>query len=160
VLRQLFFVVLCTLAAPAFAEVFSGRVVSIADGDTLTVLRGRKQVKIRLAEIDAPERKQPFGTRARAALAELCFGRTAEVTALSKDRYGRTLARVECDGRDAGGLQVRDGMAWVYRQYAARESILFAVEMDAKLARRGLWADPAPVPPWEWRKQKRKPVAG
>jgi len=136
-------------------EIFVALVIAISDGDTLTVLHGEQQVKIRLAEIDAPERKQPFGTRSRQALADLCFKVKATVRPLQKDRYGRTVARVECKGQDAGVAQVAEGMAWVYRAYAPAGSMLYAVEMDAKLGKKGLWADPAPVAPWEWRRNKR-----
>ena len=135
-------------------EAFVALVIAISDGDTLTVLHDQQQVKIRLAEIDAPERRQPFGTRSRQALAELCFKVQATIRPAAKDRYGRTVAKVECQGQDAGAAQVREGMAWVYRAYAPKGSPLIAIEAEAQGARRGLWADPAPVPPWDWRKQK------
>lgn len=147
---------LFAISVAASAQTFTGQVVSIADGDTLTVLvDGNRQVKVRLAEIDAPEKKQPFGTRSRQALGDLCFRKPAEIKTQTIDRYGRAVARVKCAGRDANAEQVRAGMAWVYDQFVTDRS-LYAVQAEAKAARRGLWADAAPVAPWEWRKSKRK----
>ena len=136
------------------AHAFTGKVVSVADGDTITVLRDRTQVKVRLLEIDAPEKAQAFGTKSKESLSEMCFGKTAELTDKGKDRYGRTLARITCDGVDANAEQVRRGMAWVYDRYIT-DKTLYAVQEEAKAERRGLWQDDKPVPPWEWRKTKR-----
>ena len=137
-------------ASPATADV-RGKVVSIQDGDTLTVLVDRRQVRVRLSDIDAPELKQPFGTRARQSLSEMCFGKVATLAMRGRDRYQRSLAQVTCDGRDANAEQVRRGYAWTFVRYAPRDSPLFTLEREAKAAHRGLWADPAPVAPWEWR---------
>lgn len=129
-------------------------VVSISDGDTLTVVHDQQQVKIRLAEIDAPEKAQSFGSRAKQSLSDMCFGKTAEVSAQTRDRYGRTVARVRCDGIDANAEQVRRGMAWVYTKYS-HDPVFPPLEQEARAAHRGLWADPSPVPPWEWRHRSR-----
>ena len=127
-------------------------VVGIADGDTLTVLTASKQQhKIRLAEIDAPERSQPFGTKSKQSLSDLCFGKEAEVRPRAMDRYKRIVARVTCAGIDANAEQVNRGMAWVYRLYATDHD-LYVLEHEAKVGRRGLWSDSAPTPPWAWRK--------
>lgn len=125
--------------------------VAIQDGDTLTVLVAEQQIKIRLASIDAPELGQAFGTRSRESLAELCHQQQATVTPAGRDRYGRTIGEVACNGLPAGPEQVRRGMAWVYPRYAPKGSPLFQIEMEARAARRGLWADPDPTPPWEYR---------
>ncbi|MCG3770144.1 MAG: Thermonuclease [Nitrosomonadaceae bacterium] len=148
------FIVVAGLMLALNAHAFTGKVVSVADGDTITVLRDRTQVKVRLLEIDAPEKAQAFGTKSKESLSEMCFGKTAELTDKGKDRYGRTLARVTCDGVDANAEQVRLGMAWVYDRYVTDKS-LYAVQEEAKVGRRGLWHDDKPVPPWEWRKTKR-----
>lgn len=140
---------LLLLASPAWACT----VVGIQDGDTLTALCEQKQIRVRLAEIDAPERKQPFGTRSRQSLADMCFQRRAKLNTVDVDRYGRTVARVYCDGMDANTEQVRRGMAWVYVRYS-KDAALPAIEADARQRKRGLWADPSPVPPWEWRRSK------
>jgi endonuclease YncB( thermonuclease family) len=135
----------------ASGETISGRVIGIADGDTLTILdAGKRQHKIRLAEIDAPERKQPFGTRSRQSLAALCFEKAAFVNDQGKDRYGRTIGRVNCAGVDANAEQVRQGMAWVFDRYVT-DRALYSLQREAKAARRGLWISDTPIPPWQWR---------
>jgi endonuclease YncB( thermonuclease family) len=143
---------LLAVAPLAGASEVVGRVVSIQDGDTLTILVSRKQIRVRLTEIDAPERRQPFGTRSRQSLSEICGGRQAQVDDRGKDRYGRTLGQVTCAGVDANTEQVRRGMAWVFERYAPKDSSLYAVEAEARAAKRGLWQDARRVPPWEWRK--------
>lgn len=129
---------------------FSGKVVAVADGDTLTVLVERQQIKVRLVEIDAPEKGQAFGNRSKQSLSDLCFDKTAKLDDKGKDHYGRTLARVYCDGVDANTEQIRRGMAWVYDRYVIDRS-LYGLQDDARAARLGLWVDPKPMPPWEWR---------
>jgi endonuclease YncB( thermonuclease family) len=129
-------------------------VVSIADGDTLTILVDRTQIKIRLTEIDAPERKQPFGTRSRQSLADLCANKDERVVEQGKDRYKRTLGRVFCEGVDTSAEQIRRGMAWVFDRYVIDRS-LYAVQDEARAAKRGLWADPNPVPLWEVRPKRK-----
>lgn len=130
-------------------------VVAISDGDTLKVRCGEpgqyEQVTVRLAEIDAPERSQAFGQRSKASLSELCFGQWASVAALTRDRYGRTVARVQCQGVDSSAEQVRTGMAWAFRRYLTDPEIA-RLEHAARAARAGLWRDIDPVAPWEWRK--------
>lgn len=140
---------------PAIAADFAGRVVSVHDGDTLTALVGRTEFKIRLAEIDAPELRQPFGQRSRDSLAELCFQKQAHLVPVDRDRYGRTVARVECHGVDANREQVRRGMAWVYIRYSSPSSPLHSVQSEAQSARSGLWSEPGAVPPWDWRKESK-----
>jgi endonuclease YncB( thermonuclease family) len=131
-------------------------VVGIADGDTLTVLcNNNEQVKIRLAEIDAPEKKQPFGNRSKQSLAGMCFQKQAEIKPQTKDRYGRTVARVICDGADANVEQVKRGMAWVYDKYV-RDRSLYAIQDKARASKVGLWADDKPVKPWKYRRANKK----
>lgn len=133
------------------ALVFVALVIGISDGDTLTVVHDQQQVKIRLAEIDAPEKAQPFGARSRQSLADLCFQAKAEIKPEKRDRYGRTVARVTCNGKDASTAQIAAGMAWVYTKYST-DPTLPTLEAEARTAQRGLWADPSPVPPWDWRR--------
>jgi endonuclease YncB( thermonuclease family) len=123
-----------------------GLVVSVHDGDTLTVLVEKQQLKVRLAEIDAPELRQPFGNRSKQSLTELCFQESAKVELIARDRYGRSVGKVQCAGKDAGGHQVSAGMAWVYDRYSKPSSPLYPLQAEAKAAARGLWPDPAPVP--------------
>lgn len=129
-------------------------VVGVTDGDTLTALSDqREQIKVRIAEIDAPERRQPFGAASKRSLSDLCFKVRAEIRPTTRDRYGRTVARVTCRGEDASAHQVRSGMAWVFERYASDQS-LFRLQDDAKAEGRGLWSERTPVPPWEWRKAR------
>jgi endonuclease YncB( thermonuclease family) len=130
-------------------------VVSVHDGDTLTVLVERREVKVRLTDIDAPELGQPFGTRSRQSLSDLCFGKLASINVRGKDRYKRTLAQVTCDGADANAEQVRRGYAWTFTRYAHPDSPLHSLEIEARAAHRGLWSDRAPVAPWDWRSNGR-----
>ena len=140
------------LVAAAQAGELRGRVVGVIDGDTMDVLDARRQqYRIRLAEIDAPEKGQPFGQQSKQSLSDLCFGRDAVIEGKSRDRYGRVIGRVGCSGIDANAEQVRRGMAWVFDRYAADRS-LYALQDEAREARRGLWRDSAPVPPWEYRR--------
>ena len=127
-------------------------VYGVTDGDTLKVRCGEgEQVTIRLGGIDAPEKKMPFGQASKQALSDLCFLQQATITPKTRDRYGRTVADVECRGKDAGAEMVRAGMAWVYVKYAKGYEALYPLQEGAKTTRVGLWADPEPQAPWEWR---------
>ncbi|MGE5525941.1 MAG: thermonuclease family protein [Rhodospirillaceae bacterium] len=130
---------------------FSGVVVGVHDGDTLTVLVEQTPVKVRLAEIDAPELRQPFGTRSRQSLAALCFKTQASVRQIGRDQYGRAIGYVLCNGTDANAEQVRRGMAWVYDKYSRPDSPLYRLQEGASDAQLGLWADGHRVAPWVWR---------
>lgn len=137
-------------------EPFQARVVSITDGDTLTVVRDRRQVRIRLYGIDCPEPGQPFHTRATQRTAELAHGKTVTIKAESLDRYGRLVAWIVLpDKRTLNEILVAEGLAWHFRRYAPRERRLIQLEEEARDARRGLWRDSEPVPPWEWRRHSR-----
>lgn len=130
-------------------------IVAITDGDTLKARCGApgeyEQITIRVSAIDAPEKRQPFGQRSRESLSALCFHEQAQITQHGHDRYGRTAADVECRGKDAGQEQVKGGMAWVFDRYAKGYAYLYPMQDEARAASRGLWSDPAPIPPWEWR---------
>ncbi len=145
------------------APPITGRVVGVADGDTITVLDADKvQHKIRLSGIDAPEKKQPFGNRSKESLSDLAFDKTVDVETSKRDRYGRQIGKVLVNGRDVNLVQVERGMAWFYRQYQRDQSpndrrLYEAAEDAARADKRGLWRDDAPVPPWEFRRNKTKP---
>lgn len=139
----------------------TGRIVSIADGDTVTLLDAdKRQHKIRLSGIDAPERKQAFGTRSRQHLGELVFGKQVTADCSKTDRYKRAICKLEVNGLDANLAQIEAGMAWHYKAYEREQNLLdrwryAKAEDSARDLRRGLWADRAPLAPWDFRKAKR-----
>lgn len=147
------------LSFPAWADI-TGNVVGVADGDTITVLDAdRVQHKIRLTGIDAPEKKQPFGNRSKQSLGDMVFNKTVTVETDKRDRYGRELGKVLVGGKDVNLEQVRVGLAWHYKAYERTQSTTdrqaYAdAENEAKAAKRGLWVDADPIPPWEWRHPK------
>jgi endonuclease YncB( thermonuclease family) len=149
---------------PVCAEistVFRGQVVGIADGDTITILdSAKRQHKIRLSGIDAPESHQPFGQRSKANLSALVFNREVVAECGKTDKYNRQICKVLVGDADANLEQVKAGMAWWYRHYSNEQSprdreVYEAEELNAKIRRLGLWVDKAPVPPWEWRHRGR-----
>ena len=146
---SLLLVMICT---HAWSE--SGTVVGITDGDTLTLLVDRTQHKIRLAEIDTPERGQPWGSRAQQALADKVFQRTVTIEVVDTDRYGRTVAKIWLDDRDINREMVREGHAWAYCDYLQDASLLDD-EAHAREQQLGLWGLPDPVAPWSWRRGDR-----
>ncbi|EEZ3767578.1 thermonuclease family protein [Escherichia coli] len=131
-----------------------GKVIRVLDGDTIEVLQDKqdkKPVRIRLANIDAPEKKQAFGRWSANQLKALLAAQPVTVTYTQRDRYGRIIGRVfTTNGTDASRFMVKSGAAWVYERYNADES-LPALQREAQEQKRGLWADSNPVPPWEWR---------
>lgn len=146
-----FLLLLSLLCPQAAAETLEGRVLSVHDGDTLTLLTFRGEtLKIRLAQIDAPEIDQPYGQQSRQSLADMVNHRSVRVEVETQDKYGRTVGTVYADGRDTSREQIRRGMAWAYRQYLHDASLL-QVEYTARLGRIGLWADPQPTQPWAHR---------
>jgi endonuclease YncB( thermonuclease family) len=142
------------------ASVLFCLVVAIADGDTLTARCGEpgayEQVKVRIAGIDAPEKAQPFGQRSKEALSDQCFGEAATIKPTTRDRYWRTVAKVQCKGKDVSATQVEAGMAWVFDRYSEGHESLYPLQEAAKGGKVGLWIDPSPVAPWTWRASKRQ----
>ncbi|CAG0902205.1 unnamed protein product [Darwinula stevensoni] len=117
---------------------YPAKVIGIMDGDIIKVLTNKhEQVKIRIAAIDAPEKAQPFGNRSKQAMSDLCFGVTAEISPVTLDRYGRTVADVTCQGKDTGKEMVRMGMAWVYDKYAKGHADLYPLQDAAKRVKLG-----------------------
>jgi endonuclease YncB( thermonuclease family) len=133
-------------------HVARGEVTGISDGDTLFLQVEGAQLRVRLAKIDAPEKKQAFGRRSEQSLRELVWKRVVTAKWHQVDRYGRPIAEVFIDQFDVNAEQVRRGMAWVYRAYS-RDPDLIRLELEARAERRGLWSEPNPVAPWVWRKQ-------
>ncbi len=158
-LKQLGFLVSIVITAHACnletAETV-GRVVKVADGDSLTVQTStNERIKVRLREIDAPERGQAFGSKSRAALSEICAGKMVRLKDDTKDQYGRTLARVYCDGVDANAYMLQRGLAWVYDSHVIDRSF-YKFQDEARSKKIGLWQDKNPMPPWQYRYKNKK----
>ena len=160
--RVLFSAALTLLATAAHCDTLMGRVVGIADGDTLTLLdETSTQHKIRLSGIDSPEKGQPFGQHCKQSLSDLAYSRTVAVESNKLDRYGRVIGKVLVDGQDVNLEQIRRGCAWHYKQYQNEQRLddrlaYNVAEESARAGRVGLWADREPVAPWAWRKARRK----
>ena len=153
------------------ARVFVGMVVAVADGDTVTVLKGHEQIRVRISGIDAPEKGQAYGARSKQSLVRLVHGKEVRVDYKKQDRYGRLVGSIwtpaskcissDCPRElDAGLTQITLGMAWHYKEYQQEqpesERELYAnAEIDARRNRQGLWADQNPVPPWIVRRERR-----
>lgn len=143
------------ITGPAMADTrFEGKAVRVLDGDTIEVLsEGRRNVRVRLANIDAPEKSQAFGQRSKENLTGLVAGKSVVIVDLGGDQYGRRIGRVLVDGQEANVEQVRAGLAWVYSRYN-HDDRLTTLESTARSQRIGLWSDPRPLAPWEYRHRK------
>lgn len=160
-MRSLLVLLLALTFNIAYAATITGRVVAVADGDTITVLDNTNtQHKIRLAGIDAPEKKQAFGNVSKKSLSDLVYGKQVDVDWQKQDRYGRTVGKVIINGVDANLEQIKRGMAWFYSKYQNelvmddRLNYLHAHE-SAQAGKVGLWVDKEPMAPWGFRKAQR-----
>ena len=153
----LFMAALTMLSAAVSSATVEGEVVAITDGDTIKLLTpAKQQIKVRLADIDTPERGQPYGRKARQVLGEKIHRRQVDVEEVTIDRYRRLVGRVFLGGRNINAEMVEDGAAWVYRKYSD-DPQLIRLESQAREQGRGLWAlqPDQRIPPWKWRKQQR-----
>ena len=155
-MRTLLFALFLALSASA-ADSWIGLCVSIADGDAIIVLRDKEQVTITLYGIDCPESQQDYGTRARQTTGNLAYRQIVTVIPIDSDRNGRTAALVEVDGISLNETLLQVGLAWVYNSFCRipqcekwRE-----LEAEARSARKGLWEQKDPIPPWDWRRGRR-----
>ncbi len=135
----------CSL--PAFALEIS----YFYDGDTVKIIDGTKIYKLRITDIDAPERTQAYGLKSRRALMKLCKNASVQVQLLGTDKYQRKLGKLECNNQDASFYMLKNGYAWFYQQYSS-DSALELAELEARNNKRGLWQNQHPTPPWVWRK--------
>lgn len=160
--RLFLMLLMATAMTIAQAETLDGEVVAISDGDTLTVLdASKKQHRVRIAAIDAPEKRQAFGNRSQQSLASLAFRKDVKVDWNKVDRYGRIIGVVQVNGLDVGLEQIRRGMAWHYKQYEREQTppertAYSSAELKARVAHVGLWRDLEPQPPWDFRKMSRR----
>jgi endonuclease YncB( thermonuclease family) len=165
-LSRLLLIAVLLLPLATHAVEWVGMVIGVSDGDTLTLLdAGKTPHRIRIDGIDAPERTQPYGSRARQSLADLAHGRPARVECPKTDRYGRSVCRVFVDGVDVGLEQVRRGLAWHYVKYAHEQPPQARLdysraEEQARHSRSGLWTVAAPTPPWDYRRGQAARAAG
>lgn len=156
-LCQLLFI--WAVATSAMAQAMGGRVIAVIDGDTVLFkpdhhgAASRSFLKLRLADIDAPEHDQPYGDAATAALSALLLNRRVTLETVATDVYGRTIARIRIGAMELDAALVRNGFAWAAAR-SRRSAGLLEAQHDARRARRGLWQDPAPIPPWEWRRAR------
>jgi endonuclease YncB( thermonuclease family) len=140
-----------TVATAAQSQRFTAQVVAVHDGDTITVRTASETLRVRLAGVDCPELGQSWSARARQFTSQLVFGKTVAIEARGADQYERTIARVSVGSVDVAEELLRAGLAWRY-ELGAADARLLEAELTARRARAGLWAEPAPVPPWEWRR--------
>ena len=146
--------VIAFILFPAILFAWDGKVVSVSDGDTIKVLKDGKQVKIRLAAIDCPEKGQPYGKKAKQFTVSMVAGKIVKIWETDTDRYGRIVGFVFIDDKNLNKELLKAGLAWHYKQYS-RDPELTKLEFQARSAKRGLWVEPESVPPWEWRRGKR-----
>ncbi len=162
-MNKLFFALLMLLAftSSAFGQDIHGKVIAVADGDTVTVLDSESRThKIRLAGIDAPEKSQAFGQASKQALSNRVYGKTVVIDWNKRDRYGRIIGKIIRDSQDVNLEQIKLGMAWHYKKYENEQdvedrSLYGQAEYIAQRDRIGLWREQNPVPPWDFRKLKR-----
>ena len=139
-----------------------GTVIAVHDGDTITLRTETNKKKIRLAGIDAPELKQPYGVESRSLLRQAVLDKSVLVETSRNDKYGRVIGKVTLDGQDINLKQIQSGWAWVYREYLKEfskdeKAIYLATESDSKRNSVGIWNDVLPLAPWEFRRKKVNP---
>jgi endonuclease YncB( thermonuclease family) len=132
-------------------QAFTARVIAVLDGDTVLIKRASGLLKIRLAEIDAPEKAQTFGETSKRSLSDMVMGKQVKFVSETMDQYGRMVAHLSVEGLDVNAEQIRRGMAWEYSNFHSNKSLI-ALQHEAMQVPRGLWAQSDPTPPWEWRK--------
>ncbi|MEH6763735.1 MAG: thermonuclease family protein [Aequorivita antarctica] len=153
------FIILCLLFLNAHSQTQTGKVVGIMDGDTFKLLtQDSTVIKVRLANIDCPEKKQPFSNRAKEFTSQAIYGKTVCIDVLKKDRYRRSIANVFYnDSLNLSSQLVKNGLAWHYLKYS-KDTELQKMEDKARKNKIGLWQDPQAIPPWEWRDNKKKKI--
>ncbi len=158
-MRKLLFLLFCVcFYGFVFSQKITAKVVGVKDGDTFVVLNEKKEIVVRLEHIDAPEKNQPFGNKAKQFASDFCFGKTVVVIGNGKkDRNGRWIGEIFFKNQNLGKELVRNGLAWHYKRYSKSENYA-DLEMEARKNKRGLWKEKEPIAPWEWRKFKKKKV--
>jgi micrococcal nuclease len=154
--KLIFSIILCLfLSSPLFADEFTGKVVGVSDGDTITVMHLGHAERVRLYGIDCPEKGQAFGNRAKQFTSQMVFGKEVIVKTHGCDKYNRILGNVFLpDGTNLNQELVKNGLAWWFKRYV-KDVTLAILQEEARAAKVGLWADPHPMAPWEWRRGER-----
>jgi len=160
--KALYTFLILAILVPSICLAWSGKVVSVTDGDTIKVMHDGKEEKIRLYGIDCPEKGQDFGQKVTDLTSTLVAGRNIEVQQKDRDRYGRTVGLVSVDGQSLNELIIKNGYAWVYRQYCKESfcSTWIQAEEAARQQKKGIWSSPVVIPPWEWRAAQRENKQG
>ena len=158
-MRKLLFLLFCVcFYGFVFSQKITAKVVGVKDGDTFVVLNEKKEIVVRLEHIDAPEKNQPFGNKAKQFASDFCFGKTVVVIGNGKkDRNGRWIGEIFFKNQNLGKELVRNGLAWHFKRYSKSENYA-DLEAAARKKKIGLWRDKDPIAPWNWRKSKRKKV--
>lgn len=148
-----------TYFAAGVMPITSGKIIAIADGDTVTLLQNKTQIRIRIDAIDAPEKGMPYSKVAKKFLSDLCFGKIVTIKTVKIDHYGRTVARIVLpNGKDVSTEMIRSGYAWHYKKYST-DAVLAKLELQARSNKIGLWKDKDAMAPWEVRKMHRKGIS-
>jgi endonuclease YncB( thermonuclease family) len=147
-------------AAAYGSETITGKVIRVEDGDTLTISvpspQGARQIRVQMHGVDCPEKEQPYSDQAKQFTTRMALGKTVACEVKSADTYDRMVVVAIVEGKNLNRELVKAGMAWWYRHYAPKDRELADMEEEARAAKRGLWADPTPMPPWEYRRLNRK----
>ncbi len=156
-MRRLLFLLFCVcFYGFGFSQKISGKVVGVKDGDTFVVLNEHREIVVRLEHIDAPEKNQPYGAKAKMFASDFCFGKTVVVIGNGKrDRNGRWIGEIFYKNQNLGKELVRNGLAWHFKRYSKSKNYA-DLEMEARKKKRGLWDEKEPIAPWEWRKFKKR----
>ncbi|MGL4873049.1 MAG: thermonuclease family protein [Cetobacterium sp.] len=150
-INVLFFLLIISTLSLAF----TGKVIKVADGDTITVLKGEEKVRVRFYGIDAPEKKQEYGIKSLDVLKKMIDGKVVEINQKDKDQYGRVVGEVYFEGKNLNLYMLESGHVWWYKQYSKGESEYSAAEANAKENKLGLWKESNPTPPWEFRRKNK-----
>lgn len=154
-LKYNWLIILLLLSQTLFTQTYQAKIIGVKDGDTVEILYEKKSKTVRLAHIDAPEKNQPYGKKAKQTLSDFCFGKEVKVVIAGKpDRYGRWIAELFHNNQNLNKALVRQGLAWHFTKYSKSENYA-DLERIARKKKIGLWQDAYPIAPWDWRKRKK-----
>lgn len=153
--RRIAFILLIFKFSVFYSQIYQAKIIGVKDGDTVEILYENKNKTVRLAHIDAPEKNQPYGKKAKQTLSDFCFGKEVKIVIAGKpDRYGRWIAELFYKNQNLNKALVRKGLAWHFTKYSKSENYA-DLERIARKKKEGLWQDAHPIAPWDWRKRKK-----